>query len=244
MSVQQAYWNEFLRHPDAKAAYQAERRLAEKKKAWLEAQREIEERAHQRLVVADALEDAPADLKKLIAPMFHIRMVENFLWMILDECQNSKTNFHDRLRDEQTMIHLRSLRENFQEGGEARMVELENQWSSLCNRAADDEAAKTEVKPQLIDMNTLKSVLEFGQECKREGNLKFQEGLFEEALHIYSQGDEVMRKWKVDSRMKNEHKWLQDYHLACLKNKSQAALKLELFSTALEAAEACLCAQK
>ena len=45
-----------------------------------------------------------------------------------------------------------------------------------------------------------------------------------------------MKKWKVNKSMKNEHKWLTDSHLACLKNKSQAALRLELFQTALDAA--------
>merc|ERR1719401_1496799 len=49
-----------------------------------------------------------------------------------------------------------------------------------------------------------------------------------------------MKKWKVDDNLKNESKWLCDYHLACLKNKAQAALKLELFQTAFEAAEAAL----
>jgi len=49
-----------------------------------------------------------------------------------------------------------------------------------------------------------------------------------------------MKQWKVDKSLKNEHKWLTDNHLACLKNKSQAALKLELFQTALEAAEAAI----
>ena len=49
-----------------------------------------------------------------------------------------------------------------------------------------------------------------------------------------------MKKWKVDKQLKNEAKWLKDYHLACLKNKSQAALKLELFQTALDASESAL----
>eukprot|EP00435_Cladocopium_sp_Y103_P063676 s701_g25.t1 len=93
---------------------------------------------------------------------------------------------------------------------------------------SDAEERKKEKLPQNIDIHTLK------HECKREGNFKFQEGLYEEALHIYSQADDVMKKWKVDKQLKNEAKWLKDYHIACLKNKAQAALKLELFQTALE----------
>jgi len=236
----QAFWNEFMRRPDAKAAYQAERTLQEKKKRWLEDRDEIEERGRRRQLVADALEDAPAELKKLIAPMFHIRVVEQFLWMVYDECEKHKANFHEKLRDEQTNTHLRRLRENFQEGGEERMQDVEKQWQSMCTDIADDIEKKKEQKPMPIDIHTLKHVLEFGQECKREGNLKFQEGLYEEALAIYSQGDDVMKKWKVEKHLKNEHKWLKDYHLACLKNKAQAALKLELFQTALEASEGAL----
>lgn len=120
------------------------------------------------------------------------------------------------------------------------MEDVEKHWHSMCFQIAQDEEDKKQQKPVNIDIHTLKHVLEFGQECKREGNLKFSEGLYEEALAIYSQGDDVMKKWKVDKHLKNEHKWLKDYHLACLKNKAQAALKLELFQTAIEAADAAL----
>uniref|UniRef100_A0A7S0FW38 Protein C10 n=1 Tax=Pyrodinium bahamense TaxID=73915 RepID=A0A7S0FW38_9DINO len=236
----QAFWNEFMRRPDAKAAYQAERRLQEKKSLWLQEKQIIEDRSEHRKQVAEALEDAPADIKKLIAPMFHIRVVEQFLWMVYDESSKKGIHFLDKLRDDRTLEHLRKLREQFQEGGEERMQGMENQWYSICNNIAEEEDKKKEKQPARIDIHTLKHVLEFGQECKREGNNKFREGLYEEALFIYSQGDDMMKKWKVDKHLKNEHKWLKDYHLACLKNKAQAALKLDLFQTALEAAEAAL----
>lgn len=238
----QAFWNEFMRRPDAKAAYQADKRLEDKKSNWLADKNEVEERGRRREVIAEALEDAPADLKKLIAPMFHIRVVEQLLWMVYDECQKNKGNFHDKLRDDRTIAHLTRLREHYQQGGEERMEDVEKHWYSMCNHIAEDEEAQKEQarKPTNVDIHTLKHVLEFAQECKREGNLKFSEGLYEEALAIYSQGDDVMKKWKVDKHLKNEHKWLKDYHLACLKNKAQAALKLELFQTALEAAEAAI----
>merc|ERR1719188_1203049 len=103
------------------------------------------------------------------------------------------------------------------------------------------EEKKKEVKPKSIDIHTLKELLEYAQQCKYEGNEKFREGLYEDALFIYSQADEAMKRWKVEgSHLKNESKWLTDSHLACLKNKSQAALNLELFQTALGAAEAAL----
>lgn len=238
----QAFWNEFMRRPDAKAAYQAERKLQDKKRMWLEEKRELEEQGEHRTLVADALEEAPADIKKLISPMFHIRVVQQFLWMVFEECHKTKTPFLEKLRDEHTMVHLRKLRENFQEGGEDRMQDLQKQWYSICNDIATEEEVKKEQerKPASIDIHTLKQVLEFGQECKREGNNKFREGLYEEALRIYTQGDDVMKKWKVEKHLKNEHKWLQEYHIACLKNKAQAALKLEQWQTALEASEAAL----
>lgn len=236
----QAFWNEFMRRPDAKAAYQAERRLQEKKHAWLQERRVIEERGEHRRLIGDALEEAPADLKKLIAPMFHIRFVEDYLWMIYDECAKQKKSFHDKLRDAGTMDQLLRMRENYQTGGEERMEMLEKEWHAQCKAMSDAEEKKKEQLPQNIDIHTLKHVLEYAQECRREGNLKFQEGLYEEALHIYSQADDVMKKWKVDKQLKNEAKWLKDYHLLCLKNKAQAALKLELFQTALDASESAL----
>merc|ERR1719171_3457636 len=116
------------------------------------------------------------------------------------------------------------------------MEEIENQWLSTMHQIADEEESKKVKKPFPVDIHTLKHVLEYGQECKREGNEKFKEGLYEEALYIYTQGDEMLKKWTVEKHLKNEHKWLNDYHIACLKNKAQAALKLEQFSVALEAA--------
>jgi len=159
----QAFWNEFMRRPDAKEAYQSEKRLQAKKSAWLQEKRAIEERSEQRKKVADALEEAPADIKKLITPMFHIRVVEQFLWMLYDECEKKKTNFLDHIRDERHMTQLRKMRENFQAGGEARMEELETQWFSVCNEIAKDEEAKKDTQPTKIDIHTLKHVLEFGQ---------------------------------------------------------------------------------
>mmetsp|Transcript_53937 Transcript_53937/g.167164 ORF Transcript_53937/g.167164 Transcript_53937/m.167164 type:complete len:494 (+) Transcript_53937:83-1564(+) len=236
----EAFWNEFMRRPDAKAKYEAEARLKEKKRIWLEERKAIEERGEHRRKVADALEEASAEVKKLIAPMFHFRIVEQYLWEVYDDCQKKGWNFCERLREEQTLSELRHYRTNFQEGGERRMLDLEKQSLALSKERWEDEEKKREVVPQPIDIHTLKDLLMFGQECKREGNEKFKEGLYEDALYIYSQGDDAMKKWKIDKHLKNEHKWLQDYHLAVLKNKAQAAIKLELFQTALEASEAAL----
>merc|ERR1711957_1044163 len=83
----ETFWNEFMRRPDAKAKYDAERRLQEKKRIWLLERRAVEVCGERRRIVADALDEAPADLKKLIAPMFHIRMVAVYLWEVLEECQ-------------------------------------------------------------------------------------------------------------------------------------------------------------
>merc|ERR1711871_1274380 len=86
----QAFWSEFMRQPDARAAYQAEQRLQEKKKKWLEERRAIEIRGERRRLVANALEECPADIRKLIAPIFHIKLVEQFLWEIYDEYERKK----------------------------------------------------------------------------------------------------------------------------------------------------------
>mmetsp|Transcript_80182 Transcript_80182/g.227004 ORF Transcript_80182/g.227004 Transcript_80182/m.227004 type:complete len:502 (-) Transcript_80182:106-1611(-) len=249
----QAFWGEFMRRPDAKRAQESEKQLTEKKKLWLEERQAIEERGERRKKVADALEECPADVKKLIAPMFHIRIVEQFMWEVYEDCwrnyeqtlpefrtETFGMSFGKRLKDERTMSELLHFRTNFQEGGEARMEDLERQMHAINTEIALDEERKREVVPAPIDMHTLKELLEFGQQCRSEGNAKFKEGLYEEALEIYAQGDEAMKKWKVEKHLKNEHKWLTDNHIACLNNKAQAALRLELFQTALEASEAAL----
>mmetsp|Transcript_95803 Transcript_95803/g.268201 ORF Transcript_95803/g.268201 Transcript_95803/m.268201 type:complete len:435 (+) Transcript_95803:2-1306(+) len=239
---QQDFWADFMKRPDAKSAYAAQRRLMEKKRRWLEERQKVEERAEHRKQVADALEEAPAETKKLIAPIFHLRIVEDYLWEVLDECVKSKRSFVERLRiDPKVHAEILNYRENFQAGGEARIEDMEKQLQAIQAARLLDEEKKKELKPAPIDIHTLKELLEYAQQCKYEGNEKFREGLYEEALFIYSQGDEAMRRWIVEGKsLKNEHKWLTDNRLACLKNKAQAALRLELFQTALEAAGAAL----
>jgi len=242
----QAFWSEFMRRPDAKAAYQAETRLQEKKQKWLEDRRAIEICSERRKLVADALEECPAEIRKFVAPMFHIKIVEKYLWEVYEECQRrnqnpdlvlGKVRFADRLQEEKHMKELRHFREQFQEGGVRRMEELEKQNEALSAIMRENLEKKTEKQPERIDMQTLKSLLEYAQECKFEGNSLFKEGLYEEALTLYSQADEAMKKYKIDKHLKNEHKWFVDSHLACLKNKAQAALRLEMFQTALDASE-------
>eukprot|EP00927_Polykrikos_kofoidii_P044674 TRINITY_DN38578_c0_g2_i1.p1 TRINITY_DN38578_c0_g2~~TRINITY_DN38578_c0_g2_i1.p1 ORF type:complete len:487 (+),score=125.82 TRINITY_DN38578_c0_g2_i1:95-1555(+) len=238
--LDQAFWNDFMRKPEVREAYQKDKQLQHRKLAWWKEREAIREAAVQRYKIVDALEEASADIKKLIAPMFHIRVVEKYLGILLEECGNTGISFVSKLREEQTHEHLRKLREAFHEGGEARMQSLENEWYSVCDNMVEAEEKKRELKPVQVDVHTLKNILEFGQECRNEGNKKFKEGLYEEALHIYSQGDEMMKKYKVSPHLKNESKWFKDYHLTCLKNKAQAALKVELYTTALEATVAAL----
>lgn len=238
-----------MRHPDASAVYQAERRLQEKKQKWLEERRAIEVRGERRRLVASALEEAPAEIRKLIAPVFHIKMVEQFLWEIYDECERrnkepdlvlGKVRFVDRLQLENNMRELRHFREQFQEGGVRRMEDLEKQSEAITAAIRENDEKKREAQPERIDMETLKSLLEYSQECKFKGNELFKEGLYEEALSLYSQADDAMKKWKIDKHLKNEHKWFIDSHLSVLKNKAQAAIRLEMFQTALDAAESAL----
>lgn len=240
----QAFWSEVMHRPDVQAAYQAEQRLLAKKAAWLEERKVIEERAERRKAVADALEECPAEIRKLVAPIFHIRIVEQFLWEKLDECQRrNQTNplegmrFVDHIQTEKNLKELRAFREAFQQGGVAAMEEIEKQNKYMNDAYLAEEEKKRIANPQRIDMGTLKQLLEYAQECKFEGNRLYKEGLYEEALEIYSQADDAMKKWKVEGHLKNELKWLTDSHLACLKNKAQAAISLELFQTALTAAE-------
>jgi len=237
-----AFWSEFMKRPDARSAYAAQKRLQEKKRQWLEERQKIEERGEHRRRVAAALKEAPAEIKKLIAPIFHIRIVEDYLWQVLSqECHEEPAAFVDALRkNEKVKSELLNFRENFQAGGEGRMEDMERHMLAINKSIADEAARKIEVVPQKADIQTLKQLLEYAQQCKLEGNAKYREGLYEEALAIYSQADEAMKHWKVDGAMKNEKKWLTDSHLACLKNKSQAALSLELFQTALDAANAAL----
>ena len=58
-----------------------------RKKDWLYQREEIEERERRRLILYKELEEAPAELKRIITPMFHIKIVQQYLWMVYAECK-------------------------------------------------------------------------------------------------------------------------------------------------------------
>mmetsp|Transcript_31276 Transcript_31276/g.72946 ORF Transcript_31276/g.72946 Transcript_31276/m.72946 type:complete len:486 (-) Transcript_31276:52-1509(-) len=240
MMNSQAFWNDFMRRPEVRAAYQSDLKLQQKKMAWRAERDQLEEFATQRQQIGDILEKAPADLKKLISPMFHIRCVQQWLWSIYDECQKMDVDFVTKLKEPDIMLQLTRLRSNFDQGGEERMEQLSGQWHSICNQIVHEQEEQKKSEPKTADVHTLKHILEYGQECKRLGNEKFREGAYEEAFNIYSQGDEMMKQWTVQKHLNQEGEWLKGYHLACLKNKAQCALKLDRFQAALDAADAAL----
>merc|ERR1719356_2032553 len=102
------------------------------------------------------------------------------------------------------------------------MQALEKEFTSLCTAIADEQEAEKAKVPLPADVHTIKQLLEFSQECKREGNAKFKDGSYDEALFIYNQACEAIGKWKIGDHLTNEKEWVDQYHLACQKNKAQA----------------------
>lgn len=86
-------------------------------------------------------------------------------------------------------------------------------------------------------MQGLKIALDFGQKCKKDGLLEWQRGNAEEAIASWRQGDETLKRFRAPAKNVDENMLIIEMHSAVLKNLAQAAIKLELWSEALEAAD-------
>jgi len=192
--------------------------------------------------VGELLEDCPMDIKRLVAPIAKYRIVESLLLSVNDEAKETGIPFVELMRRPDTMGELYSARQRLDEGGDAEAQFLQDQMDAMVKRAneAMEEEQKRKEKERgriLIDMQGLKMALDFGQKCKKDGLVEWQRGNWEEAIASWRQGDDTLRKFRAPRRSANENAMILELHSAVLRNLAQAAIKLELWGEAIDAAD-------
>merc|ERR1719414_1787091 len=169
------------------------------------------------------------------------KIVENLLLSVNRESKETGIPFEELIRYPETLSELHSARQRLDDGGDAEAQRLQDEMDLMVRRA--NEALAEERKKEerergrtLIDMQGLKISLDFGTKCKKDGMLEWQQGNIEEALACWRQGDETLRKFRAPTKCFNENMMVIELHSAVLKNIAQAAIKLERWNDALDAA--------
>jgi len=90
----------------------------------------------------------------------------------------------------------------------------------------------------ILDMAGFKLAFDFAQKCKKDGLLEWQRQEWQEAFWSWEQGDDVLRRFRAPPKV--AERLLSDLHAAILKNLAQAAIKLERWGEAVDAADRAL----
>jgi len=236
------FWNEAARAPWAKVLLRKEQHWTDRRNVWLQQYNTVVRNNRRREELGELLEDCPGEVKRLVAPMLKYKVVEALLFSVSDEARELGTSFRELVAREETLQELRSARRRLDAGGEAEARRLQENLDDMMQRATQaiaeekkrDEHARGRV---LIDMHGLKMALDFGQKCKKDGLIVWQRGNAEEALGSWRQADETLRRFRAPARCINENNMIIELHSAILRNVAQAAIRLERWNEALDAAD-------
>lgn len=238
----QEFWNEAARAPWAKVLLRKEQHWTDRRNVWLEQYNTVNKANRAREYMGEMLEDCPIDIKRLVAPIAKYKIVENLLMNVYQEAEETGVPFDELMRRPETLSELHCARKRLDEGGDAEAQRLLDEMDNMVKRAEEEiaEERKREEKERgrvVIDMQGLKIALDFGQKCKKDGLVEWDRGNYEEAIASWRQGDETLKKFRAPKNAVSENMLLIDLHSAVLKNLAQAAIKLEHWGEAAEAAD-------
>jgi len=243
------FWNKFLQRPEVQAV--AKRKLRYESYAEQAAKTKADklERKQRRYEIMQELMQCSTQVKHLVSPMFRYKLTQQFLWKCLCEARKDGLIFGDKLRQPQVYHRLMAIKAEITAGpyGVAGWQAEEEVEEDLMDRmvvegdcivgGVNGEAAD---RKQVLDKREMQSVLDFGEQIKREGNEAFANENWEGALTRYCQGDEMLKNFRAEPHLQKENRELQTMHRACLNNKANAALQMDQWQSALRAAEAAL----
>lgn len=192
--------------------------------------------------VAELLEECPMDVKRLVTPVLKYRVVESLLQSVNDEAKEMGVPFQELLQSTETMRELHLLRRRLDEGGDAEAKRLQEEVDTMTNRArqalAEERRELEKARGRtVIDMQGLKLALTFGEKCKKDGLIEWQRGNLEEAIASWRQGDDTLRRFRAPKSCISENMMILELHSATLRNIAQAAIKLECWGEAIDAAD-------
>mmetsp|Transcript_25996 Transcript_25996/g.54997 ORF Transcript_25996/g.54997 Transcript_25996/m.54997 type:complete len:629 (-) Transcript_25996:69-1955(-) len=237
----QEFWNEAARYPWAKILLRREQCWTKRKNVWLEQYKQVMDHNNGREEVMELLEDCPMDVKRLVAPVLQYKIVEVLLLSINEEAKETGEPFSELIQHPETLTELRRMRRRLDEGGLKEAKRLQDEYDALIRRAQkvieEERKQKENARGRIvIDMEGLKVALDFGMKCKKDGLLEYEAGHMEEAIASWRQGDDTLRKFRAPRKNINENAMVVELHSAVLKNLAQAAIRLERWGEALEAA--------
>lgn len=236
------FWHEAARVPWAKTMLRKEQHWTARRDIWTRQWEKVNQMNISREEICDLLEDCSSEIKRLVTPILKYKVVESLLYQVNQEAKKKGIPFKEHVMEAKTLANLHGARKRIDQGGDAEGARLQDEMDHLhkVHSTAYLEAKKKEETERgrlVIDMQGLKVALDFGQKCKKDGLVEWQLGHWEEAIASWRQGDDALKRYRAPWQNVRENTMLAELHSAVLKNLAQAAIKLEYWNEALDAAD-------
>lgn len=189
-----------------------------------------------REVIAEHLEDCSIEVKRTLTPIMKYTITMTVLNNMYERAKHQKKDFREAIEEKDNLDTLKDIRKKIDAGGaeaaETLMLEYDARWRNLAIVKNEQERKDRTV----ADVQTLASIMNWGNKCKKDGLLEWEQGNWAEAHASWKQADDALRRFKAAD--KDNNKLIMDLHCAILKNLAQACIKLEYWTDAVEAAAA------
>lgn len=233
---EQEFWFNAARKPYAKAILRSEQHWTQRRNVWIRQYDNVELMNAKRADIMEALEECSSDVKRIVAPVVHYKIMETTLSELVRLAMDENISLDRLLQNEEKFALLCGLRRKLDAGGPAAAKALMDEYDGRRGTLLRERKLQqdSEVKECVSDTDTMVRCLNLAQKCKKDGSLEWEQGHYHEALASWRQGDAYLKGRKMSE--KGGSQILAELHISILKNLAEAALKLEYWTEALDAA--------
>ena len=181
-------FREFLQEPETQDAIRKDQAKEIAVMRKMEEMEKLEELQGQREQLAVALQDLPPEAQRVVYPILRLKMVQNLLFATLKETRKAGTSFVHAVRDPALMGMLERMRDELRNDPEnAKRIEME--WFHNVGMCAEDKVKKAPKKERgVLPATQMLPIIQSGAQLRVNGNHKFRQGKYKEALEMYMQG--------------------------------------------------------
>lgn len=236
------FWNNAVRKPHVKALMQTDDHWKHRKNTWLEQYSRVRDSNKGRDEVCERLEECTMATKRLVAPIMHCRAVEMHLQQVVKQADERGIPFAQMLETAENQQRLRDFRNTLDFEGEAGAERLFNDIHQQNLKYNEDYQKQRQLEEPKTDstMQEIKDHLGYACKYRQDGLVEWERGNHEDALKAWRLGCEALMKIRIPDTHKEEQEFKSEARIRLLKNRAQAALKLNLYNEALECADLAL----
>lgn len=229
------FWYHAARKPFNKALLRTEQHWNSRREVWLKQFEQVKDMNQKRELLAELLEDCSTEVKRLVAPILHFNITMKVLTGFVEKGAKMQKSFEEVISAEESLGVLQGIRNRVDEFGSQAAEDMLVEYDARARSLAEERQAQQGEEKRVADVHTLAQIMNWGQKCKKDGLVEWEQGNWAEAYVSWRQADDTLRPFKAAD--KENGQLLSELHGAVAKNLSQACMKLGYWQEAVKAAE-------